>query len=121
MLLVVPIQALLGIGASSHQQPASQQLKINNPQISQHYHTKYKKLCKNHGLFKCSTNLWTQIRPGQSLTHKQKDKYEAIDGLQVQAIQTAEHKCWKLWMGNIEWSPDLATSKANIAMWTALI
>ena len=58
---------------------------------------------------------------GQSLNPQQQLEYEEVDTRKTQAMQKAERKCQKLKMGAVEWSPQLALSRALIAMWTAMV
>jgi len=59
--------------------------------------------------------------PGQPLTPQQQLEYEEINTRKTQAMQQAERKCRKLKMGAVEWSPQLALSRALITMWMAMV
>jgi hypothetical protein len=47
-------------------------------------------------------------------------EYKAIDNLRMAAVTHAEHKCRKLRMGQVFFSPILATARLLIKIWSLL-
>jgi hypothetical protein len=47
-------------------------------------------------------------------------EYEAIDNFRMAAVTQAEHKCRKLRMGQVSFSPILATARLLIKIWSLL-
>jgi len=89
--------------------------------VQHRYINEYKAQCYQHKIFTRAKALWEQIMPGQPLTTQQQMEYEEIDIRKTQAMQQAERYCRKLKMGAVEWSPQLALSRALIAMWMAMV
>jgi len=94
---------------------------MQDPTVQHRYINEYKVQCYQHKIFTRAKALWEQITPGQPLTPQQQMEYEEIDTRKTQAMQQAERKCQKLKMGAVEWSPQLALSRALIAMWMAMV
>jgi len=94
---------------------------MQDPTVQHRYINEYKGQGYQHKIFTRAKALWEQITPGQPLTPQQQLEYEEIDTWKTQAMQRAKRKCQKLKMGAVEWSPQLALSRALIAMWMAMV
>jgi len=120
-LLIRVHKMILGIGQLPQQQHRGRCLKIQDPWVQHRYNTTLKKHCHQQQLFQRTLKLWHSTTLGQPLTPYQQAEYEDIDSLKVQAMQQAKQCCCKLRMGEVKWLPVLAESRAQIAMWTALV
>ncbi len=118
--LDIPLE-ILKMGQLAHRSHTARRLKTQSPVTREAYLSQYTNFCDKHNLFAQSCSLWQQAKEGTTLTREQQQEYESIDALCVQGMNLAEKKCRKLRMGTIEWSPDLAQSRARIAAWNALI
>jgi len=112
---------ILKLDTASSTRHSARRLKTAHPAIRDAYIEKYTTFCTQHQLFSRSCALWKEVREGTPLTTAQINEFETIDELRVKGMNLAEQKCRKLRMGQIDWSPDLATSRAKIAAWTAVI
>jgi len=98
-----------------------QTCRMLHSDVQHRYINEYKGQCYQHKIFIRAKALWEQITLGQSLNPQQQLEYEEIDKLKTQAMHWAKRKCQKLKMGAVEWSPQLALSRALIAMWMAMV
>jgi len=112
---------ILKLDTASSTRQTARRLKTAHPAIRDAYLDKYTTFCAQHQLFSWSCALWKEVREGMPLMMAQITEFETIDELRVKGMNLAEQKCRKLRMGQIDWSPDLATSQAKIAAWTAVI
>lgn len=95
---------------------AARRLKLNDPRVVKRYIDTLHELFKHHNLYGRVRNLRQSIE--DSLTEKQAEEYEEIDGIRERCMKRAEQKCRKLKMGGRKWSPELQNARDKIKMWT---
>ena len=101
--------------------PQARRLKLGYSPTVDKYLDRYEKLIQSHHLPQRQFQLEAQTQEGVPLTPPQAQEAEAIDFLRTKFMNQAEHKCRKLKMGMVDFSPVVALRLKQIAFWDIAI
>jgi hypothetical protein len=92
--------------------PMARRLTTRDPRIVHNFVNQYKSLIVRHDLHTRANVLEANLK--YPLPGVLQREYEAIDKLRMAAVAHAEHKCRKLWMGQVAFSPIISTARLHI-------
>ena len=101
--------------------PAARRLKLHDSKVTKRYLKEYENLTTQHNLRARQFRLEASTTYGTPLTEAQTLEADAIDTLRTKCMLQAEHKCRKLHMGGVQFSPALDTLLKQLAFWECAI
>ena len=111
--------SVLGFKPPKMFKPQARRLQCSLPKVKKKWQQEYLTKLRQNNLLKRQFRLESTITG--SLTKEQSQEFEAIMELRQKCISFADHKCTRLKMGNVEFSPDIAIARKEIEVWRAVI
>ena len=96
----------------------ARRLKTDDPRVMAKYLAVEEEELDDANIFSKMRSLQIEVTNAGKFTPLLIKKYEMIDAIRTQAMQKAERKCRKLFMGGYEWSPPLQKARDEILLWT---
>ena len=96
----------------------ARRLKTDDPRVVAKYLAVEEEELDDAHIFSKMRSLQIEVTNAGKFTPLLIKKYEMIDAIRTQAMQKAERKCRKLFMGGYEWSPPLQHARDEILLWT---
>ena len=100
---------------------SARRLTLGCTKTTERYLDRYEELTQNHKLLPRQFKLESTTSYGTPLTPTQQTEAEAIDTLRTRCIKTAEKKCRKLKMGQVDFSEAISVPTKHIAWWEKAI
>ena len=111
---------ILGYRMKDIPRAKARRLKLDDPRVVRTYLTKLDAIFKTKKLYSRLKSLKKAYQKGPH-TPAIKVEYEAIDKIRYESMKEAEHKCRKLKMGGVPWSPKLQAARDSILFWTLIL
>lgn len=105
-------KSALGIIPADIQRHQARKLKTKDPRIVKKYNHILEHEFERHNLYNRSLCLYNKMQTG--FNSKDMVEYNKVDKLRIKSMKKAEHKCNKLHMGAVPWSPEIQRSMTTI-------